>query len=127
MRSKGNDVLMIQGEAGNLSDTTSPGNKELVVADGYIGLKIGNSLQNGMHQPLVLKKESCVFRKHVGCSHLMTTHGCDRVGTVEYRVFRCKKGRSMAVADKEKFVLLEVSGHTEGSYGMSVSGSVYTI
>ena len=120
----GDDVLMVDGQAGDAGPARGPGQEILIIGHGHVRLEPVHEVQNLAQIAAGLTPDLEAGEEGGGDVHPVAPDDGGRVGAFLHREFLAQDGGPGIVAEKEKLVLGEVPGNGQGPDGVAVSDAV---
>ena len=127
MPAAGDDVLMVDGQAGDPGPASRLGQEILVIGHGHVGLEPVHEVQDLAQMAAGLTPDFEAGGQGGGDVHPMAPDDRRRVGTFLHRKFLTQDGGPGIVAEKEKLVLGKVPGNGQGPDRVAVSDAVNPI
>ena len=120
----GDDVLMVDGQAGDSGPARRLGQKILIIGHGHVRLEPVYEVQNLAQIAAGVAPDFEAGEQGGDDVHPVAPDDGRRVGAFLHREFLAQDGGPGSVAEKEKLVLGEVPGNGQGPDGVTVSDAV---
>ncbi len=124
MAAAGDDVLMVDGQAGDSGPARRLGQEILIIAHGHVGLEPVHEVENLAQIAAGLTPDFEAGDQGGDDVHPVAPDDGGRIGAFLHREFLPQDGGPGVVADKEKLVLGKVPGNGQGPDRVAVSDAV---